>query len=83
MGSKEVKLKVKALNVKIDVIFHQHNLTTLSNKYGRSGLNKYGRLETVFQVGQNMLLFPVKNKTKIDQINKKIRKAVLRQKSLL
>ena len=52
----EEKEKVKALHVKINEIRHQHNFTTLSNKYGI--------LETGFPGGRSMQLFPVKDKTK-------------------
>ena len=71
----EEKGKVKALHFEINAIRHQWKFTTLSNKYDG--------LETGFPVGQIMRLFTVKNKTKRDQSNKKLIKAVLRQKYFL
>ena len=65
----EGKVKVKALYVEKIVICHQHNLTTLSNKYVR--------LEVFLPAGQKMQLFPVKNKTKSDHSNKKLMKDLL------
>ena len=50
------KVKVKAPHAEINAIYHQQNLTTLSNKLFRS--------DTVLPGGRKMQLFPVKKQDK-------------------
>ena len=74
-GPIEYKVKVKALHVEINTICHQQKFTTLSNKFVISNTDS--------PWGIKMRLFHLKNKTKSDHSNKKLMKAVLRQKSFL